>query len=288
MYSVTHYSVTYSVHFIYKLTHLHLTMSKTHFDPKIHTKLFFENLSKKHNKNKTYMANELDISRPALYRWIDKANGKLKNKNIVQNNLDNVNIRNIKKNNNIVDINEFKLTEGSKLWLEEAEKYNFTVYTLNIEGSIYVGYTGDLKARIYQHKQQFWAKQNKFFEIISCEFFLEKLDAIDKEWQLICHYKLNNFQLENKKISKPQYSLDFLNSDFREKNCNPQIPMPGEYNNSITWFPSYKGFIDWCKDNPHLPFAETLYDNCEGKTRKHWRSATKSVFELLKAYMDEN
>ncbi len=52
--------------------------------------------------------------------------------------------------------------------------------------------------------------------------------------------------------------------------------------------PRYQEFIDWCKANPDVPFAESMVHNCEGSTRKHWRSIVKTTFDLLKKYNENN
>ena len=53
-------------------------MTKSEFNSRIHTKDFFFLLEKRHNGNKTHMANELGTSRASLNRWINKVNGKSK------------------------------------------------------------------------------------------------------------------------------------------------------------------------------------------------------------------
>lgn len=52
--------------------------------------------------------------------------------------------------------------------------------------------------------------------------------------------------------------------------------------------PSYKTFIKWCEDNPDLPFTDQMWQNCEGKSRKHWRSIIQTGINLLKRYMEDS
>ena len=183
----------------------------------------------------------------------------------------------------------FEWSESTKMWIEEAKKYNFIVYTLSLGKILYIGYTGDLLARIYQHKNQFWNKQNRNFEIISCEFYQDKEGAIFREWELICYYKLNNYSLENRKITKPERALDFLSERYKNSNCTPSIPSPANYvTEDFVWIPTYKNFINWLEDNPQIPFAEKFVHNCEGSAKKHWASIIQTTFALLRKYMEEN
>lgn len=48
-------------------------MDRDGFDPKIHTSIYFDTLSKEWNGNKTKMAKDIGITREKLYRWMKKA-----------------------------------------------------------------------------------------------------------------------------------------------------------------------------------------------------------------------
>lgn len=53
------------------------------------------------------------------------------------------------------------------------------------------------------------------------------------------------------------------------------------------FLPSYAQFIQLCVDNPAFPFADQMFDNCEGGPRKHWRSMIKTTINMLKMMESE-
>ncbi|MCP6718850.1 MAG: GIY-YIG nuclease family protein [Patescibacteria group bacterium] len=229
-------------------------------------------------RNVATIAKEHGVTRQAVYKWINISGfdfEQWKRENGITYNLGYSPTKRKFRD-------PFNFSASDLLWIEESKKYNFTVYTLDIENSIYIGYSGDFSARIDQHEKQFWKKQNKTFEIISCEFFEDKNDTIEREWELICHYRLKGHLLENRKIDRPKESV-LYDDDYL-----PPIPKPGEYQIAykMGWIPSYKGFIYWCENNKEIPFAESMVHNCEGSSRKHWRSIVKTTFDLLKKYLE--
>ncbi len=48
----------------------------------------------------------------------------------------------------------------------------------------------------------------------------------------------------------------------------------------LYYVPTYDDIIEWCEDNPKRPFAESMVHNCEGNSRKHWRSIVKTTLDI--------
>ena len=46
--------------------------------------------------------------------------------------------------------------------------------------------------------------------------------------------------------------------------------------------PTYKQYMDWCRENPDKPFAERMTYNCETSSRKHWRSIVMETLDILR------
>ncbi len=68
----------------------------------------------------------------------------------------------------------------------------YFVYVLKMgNGQLYVGYTNDLKRRLVQHKagESFSTKKYLPVELVYCEVYKSKLDAMERERKLKQHKK---------------------------------------------------------------------------------------------------
>lgn len=52
--------------------------------------------------------------------------------------------------------------------------------------------------------------------------------------------------------------------------------------------PTYKEFIQICRDNPDIAFAEQMIRNCETTSRKHWRSIVNTTIDMIKYFNDHH
>lgn len=161
----------------------------------------------------------------------------------------------------------------TKEWINESKNHYFSVYTLDVNRAIYVGWSGDLEARLHQHRYHTFHGQN--IKIISCEFFYDKDEAKEREKELIFWHNKNGFDMKNILIAKTY--LD-----------DPPPPMSGEIKfNSGLVIPSYIGFINWCRKHHEISLTAQMVKNCEDNPRKHWRSIVINTFELLTYYLEE-
>jgi len=219
---------------------------------------------------KSAVAQSLDISRPYLDKCIECSGFGYKQwrqKNYTP------------RQSRTLTPNEVKVIrntdEISEQWIEEARKHSFTVYTLEIQEEIkkiYIGYSGDLSARIYQHMHsKFKGKQIK---ITSCEFFDSKDFAMDREKELIHWHFRNEYNMINAMVIKSQFFSD-----------DPRKPFPGDINKNGIVFPSYIGFMEFCKNNQDLPLTKKMYQNCEVADRKHWRSISRDTIDIIRTMM---
>ena len=172
-----------------------------------------------------------------------------------------------------------KVDQLSKDWIEEAENHPYTVYTLQANGSKYVGFTGDLSARFFQHRygDRFRGEEVK---ILECEFFYLKFQAKDRERELIAWYYENKIHTWNIKLTANFQIVDGIDQGERYR---PHPPKSGYiYYTSGNILPTFTEIIETIRrDTERDPLNKTLTHLL---TRANGRS--RALFVMFYYYIE--
>lgn len=166
----------------------------------------------------------------------------------------------------------------SQDWIEESEHHPYTVYTLEVNEDKYVGFTGDLSARFFQHRFN-GRFEGKEIKIVECEFYHLKFQAKDREKELTAWYHENKIHILNLQLT----NFQVVNGVDQGDRWRPLPPKPGFIHyTSGSVLPTYTKILQTIqKDIGKDPLNKTLIHLL---TRANGRS--RALFVLFKQYIE--